>query len=130
MADRSNDALAYWQTMMLEMQKGFNAFANQAMASSQFSRMMTPPGAGTDAGAGAQKQFGALMEKYLVSMPSQTQMADVAERLQAIEAQLIEIKGLLQPAQTNPSPPQGASSAPVRPPRAKRTPGSPAEERK
>jgi SMC interacting uncharacterized protein involved in chromosome segregation len=127
MADKSNDALAYWQKMMVEMQKGFNAFANQAMASSQFSRMMNP-----SAGAGAQKQLGDLMERYLVSMnmPSRTQMAGLAERLQSIESQLNEIKALLQQMQMNPVPPQAAPSAPVRPPRSRRTPAPPEGEQK
>jgi hypothetical protein len=127
MADKSNDALAYWQKMFVEMQKGFNAFANQAMASSQFSRMMTP------SGGAAPKQLGEVMEKYLVSMnmPSRAQLADLAERLQAIESQLNEIKALLQ---QNPplgqTPSKDSPSTPVRPPRAKRTPASPAGEQK
>jgi len=31
MANKSNDPVALWQTMIGEMEKGFNAFANQAM---------------------------------------------------------------------------------------------------
>jgi hypothetical protein len=38
MADKTNDPVALWQNMVGEMEKGFNAFANQAMASPQFSR--------------------------------------------------------------------------------------------
>ena len=33
MADKGNDPVAIWQNMIGEMEKGFNAFANQAMAS-------------------------------------------------------------------------------------------------
>ena len=32
MADKANDPVAIWQTMIGEMEKGFNSFANQAMA--------------------------------------------------------------------------------------------------
>ena len=94
MADKSNDPVAVWQTMIGEMEKGFNAFANQAMASPEFSKVVNQVGGVT---AGAQKQLGDLMEKYLVSMnlPSRAQMVGMAERLQSIEGQLNEIKALL-----------------------------------
>ena len=94
MADKSNDPVALWQNMIGEMEKGFNAFANQAMASPQFSKAINQVGGVT---AGAQKQLGELMEKYLVSMnmPSRAQMVGMAERLQSIEGQLNEIKALL-----------------------------------
>ena len=38
MADKSNDPVAMWQEMVGEMEKGFNSFANQAMASPEFSQ--------------------------------------------------------------------------------------------
>ena len=31
MADKGNDPAVIWQTMLGEMEKGFNSFANQAM---------------------------------------------------------------------------------------------------
>ena len=62
MADKSNDPVAMWQKMVGEMEKGFNSFANQAMASPEFSKAMNRAGG---AAAGAQKQLGELMEKYL-----------------------------------------------------------------
>src|SRR6201987_703120 len=73
MADKSSDAVALGQNMIAEMEKGFNAFANQAMASPQFSKAVNRAGGGTP---GAQKQLGGLMEKYLVSIttPSRSQM--------------------------------------------------------
>lgn len=120
MADKSNDPAALWQTMLGEMEKGFNALANQAMASPEFSKVMNQAGG---AGAGAQKQFGELMEKYLVgmNMPSRVQMVDIAERLQSIEARLSEIKTLLQQSLAT-SNPAGGGSDPQRPPRTKRPP--------
>ena len=62
MADKSNDPVALWQNMIGEMEKGFNSFANQAMASPEFSKVVNQVGGVT---AGAQKQLGELMEKYL-----------------------------------------------------------------
>ena len=94
MADKSNDPVAMWQNMVGEMEKGFNSFANQAMASPEFSKVMNQVGS---VSAGAQKQLGELMEKYLVSMnlPSRAQMVSMGERLQSIEGQLNEIRALL-----------------------------------
>ena len=38
MADKGNDPAVIWQTMLGEMEKGFNSFANQAMTSPEFSK--------------------------------------------------------------------------------------------
>jgi hypothetical protein len=120
MADKSNDPVALWQNMIGEMEKGFNAFANQAMASPQFSKVVNQVGGAT---AGAQKQLGELMEKYLLSMnmPSRSQMVGMAERLQAIEGQLNEIKAMLQQMQGSGGSASPGSQAP-RPPRTRRPP--------
>jgi hypothetical protein len=40
MADKGNDPAVIWQTMIGELEKGFNSFANQAMASAEFSKVM------------------------------------------------------------------------------------------
>src|SRR5437764_11306849 len=118
MADKSNDPAVIWQTMLGEMEKGFNSFANQAMASPEFSKVMNQVGG---ASAGAQKQLGELMEKYLLAMnlPSRAQMVGMAERLQSIEGQLNEIKALLHQVHSN-----SAASYPAapKPPRTKRPP--------
>jgi hypothetical protein len=127
MADKSNDPLALWQKMMGEMEKGFNAFANQAMASPQFSKAVNQVGGVT---AGAQKQLGELMEKYLVSMnmPSRSQLVGMAERLQSIEAQLGEIKTLLLQMNGMSGMTKDSLAAAPRPPRTKRPPPPPAGE--
>src|SRR5476649_1643694 len=106
MADKSNDPVAMWQSMIGEMEKGFNSFANQAMASPEFSKVVNQVGGVT---AGAQKQLSDLMEKYLVGMnlPSRAQMVNMAERLQSIEGQLNEIKAMLHQAQQNSGGPDG-----------------------
>ena len=124
MADKSsNDPVAMWQHMIGEMEKGFNSFANQAMASPQFSKAINQAGGVT---AGAQKQLGELMEKYLVGMnlPSRAQMVGMAERLQSIEGQLNEIKAMLHQMQSHSGPSQGGSSAAPRPPRTRRPPAA------
>ena len=125
MADKSNDPVALWQNMIGEMEKGFNAFANQAMASPQFSKAVNQVGGAT---AGAQKQLGELMEKYLVSMnlPSRSQMIGMAERLQAIEGQLSEIKAILHQMQGNAAGSGGVYAPAPRPPRTRRPPPAPA----
>ena len=121
MADKSNDPVVLWQTMIGEMEKGFNAFANQAMTSPEFSKAMNQAGGVT---AGAQKPFGELMEKYLLSMnlPSRAQMVGMAERLQTIEGQLNEIKAMLHQMNAASGAASGYAGAP-RPPRTRRPPG-------
>ena len=120
MADKSNDPAAIWQSMIGEMEKGFNSFANQAMASPEFSRVMNQVGG---VSAGAQKQLGELMEKYLLAMnlPSRAQLVGMAERIQSIEGQLNEIKALLHQVHHNSLAPEGGYGT-QRPPRTRRPP--------
>ena len=121
MAEKTNDPVALWQNMIGEMEKGFNAFASRAMESPEFSKVVNQVGG---ASAGAQKQLGEMMEKYLVNMnlPSRAQMVGMAERLQAIEGQLNEIKALLHQMSNNPGAPAGGPAAAPKPPRTKRPP--------
>lgn len=128
MADKSNDPVAMWQNMMGEMEKGFNSFANQAMTSPEFSKVMNQVGS---VGAGAQKQLGELMEKYLVSMnlPSRAQMVSMGERLQSIEGQLNEIRALLHQVHNNSGAPAGGYAAAPKPPRTKRPPSAGGEQK-
>jgi SMC interacting uncharacterized protein involved in chromosome segregation len=121
MADKSNDPVAMWQSMIGEMEKGFNTFATKAMESPEFSKAVNQVGG---VAAGAQKQLGDLMEKYLVSMnlPSREQMVGMSERLQSIEGQLNEIKALLHQMHNSRGAPERGSSGAPRPPRTKRPP--------
>jgi len=127
MADKSNDPVAMWQNMIGEMEKGFNSFANQAMSSPEFSRVMNQVGGAT---AGAQKQLGELMEKYLVSMnlPSRAQMVGMAERLQSIEGQLNEIKAMINQLSRASGVAAGGSGTQM-PPRTKRPPSAGGEQK-
>src|ERR1700738_680149 len=128
MAEKGNDPVAIWQNMIGEMEKGFNAFANKAMESPQFSKAMNQAGGVT---AGAQKQLGDFMEKYLLTMtlPSRAQMVSMAERLQSIEGQLNEIKALLHQVHNNSGAPQGGYAAAPKPPRTKRPPPAGGEQK-
>jgi len=124
MADKSNDPAAIWQNMIGEMEKGFNAFANKAMEAPEFSKVVNQVGG---VSAGAQKQLGDMMEKYLLTMnlPSRAQMVGMAERLQGIEGQLNEIKALLHQLHNNsPGAPEGGYPAAPKPPRTKRPPSA------
>jgi hypothetical protein len=121
MADKGNDPAVVWQTMLGELEKGFNSIANQAMGTPEFSRLMNQAGG---VAAGAQRQFGELMEKYLLSMnlPSRSQLVGMAERLQSIESQLSEIKALLNEMNRGAGTAEIAAASKPRPPRTKRPP--------
>ena len=128
MADKGNDPAVIWQTMIGEMEKGFNSFANKAMESPEFSKVMNQVGGVT---AGAQKQLGEMMEKYLVSMnlPSRAQMVSMAERLQSIEGQLNEIKAMLNAMNSNAAASAGRYAGAPKPPRTKRPPAAAGEQK-
>jgi hypothetical protein len=125
MTKETTDPVALWQKMIGEMEKGFNSFATKAMETPEFSQAMNRAGG---VAAGAQKQFGDLMEKYLLSMnlPSREQMTGIAERLQSIEGQIGEIKAMLSQMQGL-SGAQG--SAAPRPPRTRRPPSEGGEQK-
>jgi SMC interacting uncharacterized protein involved in chromosome segregation len=127
MADKSNDPVVLWQTIIGEMEKGFNSFASQAMESPEFSKVMNQAGG---VAAGAQRQLGELMEKYLLAMnlPSRVQLVGMAERLQSIEGQLNEIKVLLQQVHHNSAAPAEGYGTP-RPPRTRQPPSSGGEQK-
>ena len=128
MTEKANDPLALWQRAIGEMEKRFNAFANQAMVSPEFSKLVNQTG---ETAADAQKRFGDLMEKYLltVNLPSREQMVGVAERLQTIENQLNDVKALLRQMQINSGVQQASQPGVPRPPRTKRPPGPSSGER-
>jgi SMC interacting uncharacterized protein involved in chromosome segregation len=123
MPTQSNDPAEIWRTLVAEMEKGFNSFANQAMGSQEFSRAMNQA---SGASFGAQKTMSDLMERYLSSMnlPSRAQLVNMGERLQAIEGQLNEIKALLYRTHGDANTaPAGLASLP-KPPRTKLPPSA------
>lgn len=111
MADKGNDPAELWRTMLGEMEKGFNAFANQTMATPEFSKAMNQAG---NASAGAQRQVGDMMEKYLagMNMPSRAQMVAYGERLQAIESDIADIKSMVRALARQAGLDEGSSGAP------------------
>jgi len=121
MVEKGSDPIALWQKMIGEMEKGFSAFANQAL-SSQLSRGADQAG---EVPAAAQRQLGDFMEKYLVNMnlPSRAQMVGIVERLERIEEQLTEIRAVLQ--QMNTVAPQAMAAAAPRPRTRRRAPAEP-----
>ena len=123
MSDKPNDPVQVWHTMLAEMEKGFNAMANQVMGSEQFSRVTHQL---TGASVGAQKTVGDLMERYLVSMnlPSRAQMVSMGERLQSIESQLNEIRALLNRVHADVASQGSNGLAMPRPPRTKQPPSA------
>ena len=123
MADKITDPVAIWQNMMGEMEKGFNAFASKAMETPEFSKVVNQVGG---VSAGAQKQLGDMMEKYLLTMnlPSRAQMVGMAARLQSIEGQLGEIKALLHQLQNNAGAAVSGVPPAPKPPRTKRPPSA------
>ena len=128
MTEKVNDPFALWQKTIGEIEKGFNAFANQAMTSPEFSKLMNQAGG---VAAGAQKQFGDFMGKYLlmINLPSRAQVVDIAERLQTIENQLNDLKALVQQMQKDSGVPQATPPEVGRPRRTKRPPQPPSGER-
>lgn len=128
MADKSNDPVALWQNMIGEMEKGFNSFATRAMQTPEFSKVVNQVGG---VSAGAQKQLGDMMEKYLVSMnlPSRVQMVDMADRLQSIEGQLNEIKALLHHLHGGSGAPDAGPPPAPKPPRTRRPPAAGGEQK-
>ncbi len=112
MVDKPDDAIAMWQQMVGEMQKGFRAFGDQLSRGSS-DRMVS----GSD---NAHRQMADLMESYFAGMnlPSRAQIHALADRLQAIESELSDIKALLHEAVMNSRPTQDAPKpSPARPKR-------------
>ena len=70
MADQSNDPLALWQKMIGEMEKGFNAFANQAMASPQFSKAINQAGGLTAPPTSRRQRTLSDIKRYTLARPS------------------------------------------------------------
>jgi hypothetical protein len=110
MADKTGDAIALWQQMMGEMQKGFRAFSTQLAATPALRNSSEQTSAG-----GAQKQLTDLMESYFagLNLPSRAQLNGMSDRLLAIESELTDIKALLHEALMNSKAVDADSAAPL-----------------
>ena len=120
------DLLALWQKMIGDIEKNLNASANRAMTLPEFSKFINQAGG---LAAGSQKQFGDMIEKYLLVMnlPSRAQVVGLAERLLAIEGQLNSMNELLRQMQKDA--PKASTSSPTKPPRTRRPPAPSSGER-
>jgi hypothetical protein len=118
--DKPSDAIALWQQMVGEMQKGFRAFGDQLSPAQRSSPEQKDAGSET-----GQKQLADLMENYFAGMnlPSRAQLNALFERLQTIESELSDIKALLQEglakSKTAQDAPRRSRSHPKRPTSAK-----------
>jgi SMC interacting uncharacterized protein involved in chromosome segregation len=123
MTDKKKDPVEMWHDMLGQVEQGFNSFANKAMGSEDFSRVVHQV---SGASLGAKKSMGDVMERYLASMnlPSRAELTNIGERLQAIEARLNEIMAILNRAHADPSAPAGTMTGAPRPPRTKRPPSA------
>ena len=84
------DPAALWREMISQWEKGFNDLANKTMASEEFSRSMNQA---TKLSLQTQQAMGDLMARYLtmLNLPSRAEIANISERLQAIEESLVRI---------------------------------------
>jgi hypothetical protein len=123
--DKTNDAIALWQQMVGEMQKGFRTFGAQ-LPSTQSKSSEQPAGSGT-----AQKRLAELTESYFAGMnlPSRAQLTAVLERVQTVERELGEIKALLHEVLKSRAAPE-ASPRPAGSQPKRAAPGKPRREAK
>jgi len=114
----SKDPSVSWRELIAQWEKGFNALANQTMASEEFSRS-------TNQAMGLslkmQQAMGSAMATYLatLNLPSRADITALGERLQSIEAYLSRIALALEEPQAARRRP---SSARPKPPRTKLPP--------
>ncbi len=127
MADeKSPDPAAAFRQMMSQWEQGFNKLANDTMGSEAFSQTMHKF---TNVPLGLQNQLGDIIGKYLtaLNLPSRTEMVNIAERIQAMEATLARIESKLGGAPAAPAGVAAVESTPdadpaARPPRTKKPP--------
>lgn len=119
---RPADFLELWRDALQKWERQTNEALNNVSADEGVSRVMNQSLA---AMTRLQAQQGEAIERMLVrsNLPSRADFRALGERLEGIEAQLAELKGLLQEVATTPSAkaPTGADMAP-RPARTRKPP--------
>ncbi|HEX2889453.1 hypothetical protein [Vineibacter terrae] len=118
---KETDPFGAWRQLLSSWESNTNDLAKRVMESEDFRRTMNQA---TGASVNAQAALTQAMECQLnaMNLPSRAQLANMGERLQAIEAQLSEIKALLY--QVHQEAAAGRASAMPRPPRTRRPPGT------
>ena len=99
MSEKSNDPVAVWRKMFDDMERAFGAFALRAMTPPQFAR---PPGETAKAGHG-EKSGGETRTGADAGDLAEHLAEHLAERLDSIDAQLHEIRALLQEMKPKPA---------------------------
>lgn len=84
------DPFAFLSQMVSQFEKQMNAASNKAMENEETARALARF---SNVSAGASRAFETMMENYLaaIKMPSRGQIADILERLIAIEAKLEDL---------------------------------------
>ncbi len=126
MADQRNsasDPLSSWREWMSQSETQLNSLFNELMATEGYSRVM---GLVTKLGVSMQKSMSEGMERYFtaLSLPTRSDIIDLAQRLSTIESRLLAIENNLRKL-TGTTAADAASAAPlIRPPRTKKPAGS------
>ena len=112
------DPIAAFSEFISQWERGVNEFANKLMKSEEFARTMNKT---TTTSATMQHQLGELTGRYLtmLNLPSRTEIANISERLQTIEASLHRISVELEKLTAPDAKLQNAG-----PPRTKRPPSA------
>ena len=122
MADRRNaapDPFSSWREWMAQRETQLNSLFNELMSTDGYGRVM---GMVTKALVSMQKSTSEGMERYFtaLSLPTRSDVVDLAERLSAIESRLLAIETDLHQL-TGSRANDGALAAPsIRPPRTKK----------
>ncbi len=98
MADQKNsasDPLSSWREWMSQTEGQLNNLFNELMATEGYSRVM---GLVTKLGVSMQKSVGDGMERYFtaLSLPTRSDVIELAQRLSTIETQLLSIEASLR----------------------------------
>ncbi|WP_178133657.1 poly(R)-hydroxyalkanoic acid synthase subunit PhaE [Vineibacter terrae] len=119
---KETDPFGTWRQLLSSWESNTNDLAKRMMESEDFRRTMNQA---TGASVNAQAALTQAMERQLnaMNLPSRSQLANMGERLQAIEAQLSEIKALLYQVHQGTAA-AGRATAMPRPPRTRRPPGT------
>ena len=94
MAEKTKDPVEVWRKMFEDMERAFGAFALRAMTPPQFNR---PAGTTGEAARG---------ETGTAETRPGAEAGDLTERLDSIDAQLHEIRALLQEMRPKPAKPR------------------------
>jgi hypothetical protein len=122
MADQRNsapDPLSSWREWMSQRESQLNSLFNEVMSTEGYGRVM---GLVTKLFVSMQKSTSEGMERYFtaLSLPTRSDVIDLAERLSTIESRLLAIETHLQKLSGSSAAEGVQAAAAMRPPRTKR----------